>query len=198
MTTQRGRQGSAQESPHTIRAAYERYGAARYYQECGAQYRNPHEEACSAALAAARARWPLDLGNVLDLACGSGEMTIALRHAGCAAVTGIDPYTGAAYAARTASEAEPLTFAQIAAGALEGRHYTLIVCSFALHLAEPSRMPLLSYRLSRCSGTLLVLSPHKRPLLRPEWGLALYEEFVVQRVHTRLYKRAEGPGDRLS
>jgi SAM-dependent methyltransferase len=172
-----------------IRQQYERYGARGYYEQFGAGYRNPHERAVGAALHAAVSTWDLDLTHVLDLACGSGEVTLALRDGlGAAAVDGLDPFTGAAYQARTGQRAEALSFEAIAAGALEGRRYSLVVCSYALHLLEASRLPAVVYQLSRLSATLLVLTPHKRPQLRPEWGWLQMGELVVQRVRARGYQ----------
>lgn len=172
-----------------IRGEYERHGVQDYYAQRGADYRNPHEAAVQAALAESVARWRLDLTSVLDLACGSGETTLALRGLGCQQVEGVDPYTGEAYRQRTGLFAAPFSFEQIAAGALEGRRYHLIVCSYALHLLPESRLPLLCYHLSRLAPALLILTPHKRPHLRPEWGWTLDDEIIVQRVHCRLYTR---------
>jgi SAM-dependent methyltransferase len=134
-------------------------------------------------------RWPLSLTRVLDLACGSGEATLALRALGAQQIDGIDPFTGAAYLARTGQAAEPFDFAAIAAGALSGRAYSLVVCSFAMHLAEASRLPSLAYRMAEIAPQLLILTPHKRPVLKPEWGWQLREEFVRDRVRARLYDR---------
>ena len=75
----------------------------------------------------------------------------------------------------------------MAAGGLEGRAYSLIVCSFALHLLALSRLPRLAYQLSRLAPALLVLTPHKRPELRPDWGWQLSGELRVARVRARLY-----------
>jgi hypothetical protein len=222
-------------SQDSIRKRYERYGAGPYYRQFGAQYRNPHELAVRRAVHAAVAAWGLDLTRVLDLACGSGEVTLALRDGTCptpahpapdslgggstggwasrasaglandldlakqdrwqdrdrtaTAIEGLDPYTGAAYQARTGQPAEALTFEAIAGGALDGRRYSLVVCSYALHLVPPSRLPRLAYQLSRIAGALLVLSPHKRPNLRPEWGWTLAGEMVIDRVRARCYWR---------
>ncbi len=173
-----------------IRAGYECYGVPGYYARFGATYRNPHERAIGAAIQAALARWPIGLDRVLDLACGSGEATLALRERGARAVDGIDPYTYAAYAERTGAAAERLTFEQIAAGRLAGRRYDTVVCSFALHLVERSRLPALALQLSLIADQLLILTPHKRPVLQPEWGWALAGELVVERVRARLYRRA--------
>ena len=172
----------------SIRHAYERYGAPDFYRRFGADYRNPHEDAIGQALHEATARWSLDLSHVLDLACGSGEVTLALRPFACT-IEGIDPYTYEAYRTRTGQRAEQWSFEQIAAGALEGRRYSLIVSSFALHLLERSRLPLLCRQLSRVAPALLVLTPHKRPEIDPAWGWTLRDEFVLERVRARLYDR---------
>lgn len=174
--------------PRSVRAGYEALGVRGYYQRHGARYRNPHEPAVQQALAAAVAAWQPDLSRVLDLACGSGEATLALRALGAQAIEGVDPFTAEAYQARTGQPALALSFEAVAGGALEGRRYSLIVCSYALHLLAPSRLPQLAYQLSRLAPALLVLSPHKRPHLRPEWGWRLEGERVVERVRTRLYR----------
>ncbi|NOT60139.1 MAG: class I SAM-dependent methyltransferase [Acidobacteria bacterium] len=173
-----------------IRLQYEKHGARGYYQRHGADYRNPHEDVIGQALRAVVAQWPLDLACVLDLACGSGEATLVLRELGATQIEGVDPYTQAAYRARTGQAAEGFDFAAIAAGALRGRQYSLIVCSFALHLTEASRLPLLAFELSELAPQLLVLTPHKRPLLKPEWGWRLREETVIERVRARWFESA--------
>ena len=170
-----------------IRNEYASHGVRGYYEQHGAQYRNPHEQAVARALINAVRAWGCDLGRVLDLACGSGEATLALQSLNVGAIDGVDPYTGRAYQARTGQAAEPLSFEDIAAGALAGRHYSLIVCSYALHLLQSSRLPRLAYTLSHLAPALLVLTPHKRPHLRPEWGWALAGEMVVERVRVRYY-----------
>ena len=65
-----------------LRHLYERHGVEGYYAQFGDQYRNPHEQRVRAALHAAVAAWQPDLTRVLDLACGSGEATLALREVG--------------------------------------------------------------------------------------------------------------------
>jgi SAM-dependent methyltransferase len=174
-----------------IRAAYQQHGVRAYYQQFGDQYRNSHEPAIRESLRLAVVRWDLDLRHVLDLACGSGEVTLALRDLGYAAVEGVDPYTAGAYAARTGMIAEPYTFEQIAAGALAGRRYSTIICSFALHLLEGSRLPALAAQLRLISDVLVILTPHKRPHLKPEWGWACQDELLVDRVRTRYYRATQ-------
>lgn len=172
-----------------IRRQYERLGAQAFYRQHGADYRNPHEAVIDAALRLVVPRWQLDLTRVLDLACGSGEATLALRDLGAARIEGVDPYTGAAYQARTGQAAEALSFEQIAGGALEGREYSLIVCSFALHLLAASRLPALLFRLAEIAPRLLILTPHKRPAIKAAWGWVLEDELVVERVRARVYRK---------
>jgi 2-polyprenyl-3-methyl-5-hydroxy-6-metoxy-1,4-benzoquinol methylase len=169
-----------------IRAAYEREGPEEFYRRHGRDYRNPHEHLVRAILVQAVATWTLDLSRVLDLACGSGEVTMALREFG-AVVEGVDPFTGDAYLARTGIAAQPLSFEQVAWGGLTGQRFSLVVCSFALHLLEESRLPALCYALSRLSPALIVITPLKRPQIRPAWGWILVDELLHERVRARLY-----------
>jgi SAM-dependent methyltransferase len=172
-----------------IRREYERLGAQTFYQRRGAAYRNPHEAAIREVLRVGVPRWRLDLTRVLDLACGSGEVTLVLRELGAGQIEGIDPYTGAAYEARTGRACEALSFEQIAEGALAGREYSLAVCSFALHLLAASRLPALLFRLAEVAPRLLILTPHKRPEIKAAWGWALEDEMVIERVRARLYRK---------
>ena len=149
--------------------------------------------------------WPLDLTHVLDLAAGSGEVTLALQtnHVAWASrprdeknlvretptprMSAIDPYTAQAFTDRTKLPCETLSFEDIAAGAIRGRSYSLIVCSFAMHLCDESRLPALCWALAEVSRQLLILTPHKRPIIKPEWGWRLERERVHERIRARLY-----------
>lgn len=171
-----------------IRNQYEQYGVAGYYQQYGSSYRNPHEPHISAALQAAVAQLQPDTTAVLDLACGSGEITLALRACGCEGITGLDPYTGEAYQQRTGQTALPYKFEQIAAGVLSQHRYSLIVCSFALHLVSQSRLPVVCYQLARIAPHLLILTPHKRPHIKAAWGWQMTNETSNEHVRTRYYE----------
>ncbi len=136
---------------------------------------------------------------MLDLAAGSGEITLAIRavpradfpQTGGATptlrISAIDPFTADAYRARTGLSCEQMTFEQIAEGALRGRSYSLVVCSFAMHLVDASRLPALCWELAQITPQLVILTPHKRPVLRAEWGWTLREEIMQDRVRARLY-----------
>jgi len=170
-----------------IRNQYDRHGVEGYYSQFGAEYRNPHEPIIREALRIALEQWSPDLARVLDLACGSGEATLALRELGATEIDGIDPFTSDAYLARTGRAAEVYSFEQIAEGAIADRRYNLIVCSFAMHLIEESWLPALLAELRMISDRLLILTPHKRPEFKPGWGWRLEDEFVHERVRVRLY-----------
>jgi SAM-dependent methyltransferase len=170
-----------------IRPAYEEYGVTGFYEQFGSSYRNPHETILQSLLKRVLLEWNLDRSSVLDLACGSGEATLVLQELG-AKVSGIDPYTGQAFLERTGLHAEKFSFDDIANGILEGRTYSLIVCGFALHLVEISKLPMLMFQLAQITDTLLVLTPHKRPQIKPDWGWNLEQEILEDRVRARLYR----------
>src|SRR5262249_50758425 len=104
-----------------------------------------------------------------------------------------DPYLFEQYQERTGKTAERFSFEDAAAGALSGRSYSLIVCSFALHLADASRLPAICLQLSQISPTLLLLTPHKKPQIREQWGWKLAGEFVWARVRCRRYTSTQIP-----
>jgi hypothetical protein len=169
----------------SIRGEYERLGPEAFYRLHGHAYRNPHEPVVAKALGRAVELWRPNLSRVLDLAAGSGEATLALRALGATDVHGVDPFTADAYERRTGTPAERLTFEAVAAGALAGRAYSLVVCSFAMHLVDPSRLPRLANQLALVAPRLWIVTPHKRPQILPAWGWTLRGEMVVERVRVR-------------
>lgn len=181
--------------PAAVRNAYQAVGVTGYYASHGDSYRNPHEPIIGELLGQFAAPLIAAGPRVLDLACGSGEVTLALRSIGEFQVTGLDPYTAAAYQARTGAEPLTLTFEQIAAGGLSTLRFDTVICSFALHLVEESRLPLLLHQLAEIASHLLVLTPHKRPDLRPQWGWRLSREVLHERVRGRLYERTPSDGN---
>jgi SAM-dependent methyltransferase len=173
-----------------IRQEYEQHSVRVFYENFGAAYRNPHEGAIAKLVELSVDRWQLNCDRVLDLACGSGEVTLALHSLGYQNISGIDPYTYAAYRERTGQEAETYSFEDIADGALSGRNYSLIICSFALHLVSISWLPLVIYQLSLITSSLVVITPNKNPNLKTEWGWMLLDEIAINRVRARLYQTA--------
>ena len=54
--------------------------------------------------------------------------------------------------------------------------------------SEPSRLPVLCHRLAEAGGHMVVLTPHKRPEIRAEWGWQLEREWLIDRVRLRFYR----------
>lgn len=101
-----------------VRNEYAKMGMDQYYQLHNRNYRNPHEEIIKKLIIIAQENG--SVGNkVLDLCCGTGEVTMALDNC---EVIGVDPYTKDAYYNRTGRQPIPLTFKDIARGYLIG-HY---------------------------------------------------------------------------
>jgi SAM-dependent methyltransferase len=175
-----------------IRPQYEEHGATEFYEEFGDSYRNPHEPVIQTLLERAVRESNFDFASlrVLDLACGSGEATLALRASGCREIDGVDPFTGQAYFERTGQSCEAFSFEDVARGVLGARRYDLCVCSFALHLAPASILPNLCLQLALTCNSLWVLTPHKRPHLKSDWGWSLRSEDVFSRVRLRSYDSA--------
>ncbi|KAL4427696.1 hypothetical protein ABPG75_001785 [Micractinium tetrahymenae] len=206
-----------------IRGAYETYGVQGFYEAHGQEYSNPHNDQIVKAVAALMSsrqfgKQPGGRLRVLDLACGSGEATLALQawassvqpeqqphrqqqdvqqppppvpehlqkeaapapgrrqrgqsraagstacpSAGLLDITACDPYTHEAYHRRTGSTAHRWSFQDIADGCLAGRSFDLCVCSFALHLCDPSSLFITLYQLACHCRWLAVLAPHKQP-----------------------------------
>ena len=174
----------------SIRQAYRDHpgGASGWYAERGSSYRNPHEAGVRAMLARFAGR--IGEGRVLDLAAGSGEVTLALVELGIPLdrIDAHDPFTADAYRARVGRDCGRLSFEALP-DQLEGR-WSAVVCSMALHLCERSRLPVVASTLARCADRLLVLTPHKRPEIRASWGWGLEDERydAVERVRGRWYR----------
>ncbi|PNH06713.1 hypothetical protein TSOC_006880 [Tetrabaena socialis] len=78
-------------------------------------------------------------------------------------------------------------------GGSGGALFDMIICSFALHLCEPSRLYGTLHALSYGGRWLAVLAPHKQPEVRPEHGWALVRSSRTERTHTRLYRSLNVP-----
>ena len=134
---------------------------------------------------------------ILDLAAGSGEATEAVntwlkkrsqaasRIVPKTAITATDPYTAPAYLQRTGLTCLPLSFADIASGKLPETAllYDFVIISFALHLlTENSQLWALLSTLADRARYLLVLAPHKKPAIKPEWGWTRIDPWSLEEV----------------
>lgn len=185
-----------------MRHNYNEHGVDGYYDTFGGTYINPHDEALRLCLFSALDKWyrvhDISLTRTLDLACGSGEATLALL-SWCASkrdvpvprvLVGADPYTHQAYERRVGKPAERFSFRDIQDGHLEDRKFTLVISSFALHLlTDKSKLWATITQLSFSTKHLIILTPHKRPEI-PDFtmGFVKTEELRAERIRVRLYE----------
>eukprot|EP00930_Biecheleria_cincta_P010756 TRINITY_DN11304_c0_g1_i1.p1 TRINITY_DN11304_c0_g1~~TRINITY_DN11304_c0_g1_i1.p1 ORF type:complete len:549 (+),score=148.71 TRINITY_DN11304_c0_g1_i1:59-1705(+) len=175
--------------------AYQEFGTEEYYRIHGGSYTNPHEPVMSRALVTALNRWTpklkLPLRRVHDLACGSGEASAAFSKipafAGCA-LDASDPYTFAAFEKRMGRPAYRWSFEDIAGGVLEDlQPYDLVIGSFSLHLLTKEWQHTALSALARSCRMLVVLTPHKQPVIEPSTGWRQMDEVVYERIRVRLF-----------
>ncbi|KAA8499640.1 hypothetical protein FVE85_7225 [Porphyridium purpureum] len=159
-----------------VRDRYAACGSAtEYYEKYGAQYQNPHEAQVLALLRANETR--VDYSRTLDFCAGSGEVTLALQRNARGGrfedrkVLACDPFTADAFALRTGTPLDwEFSFEDVARGALDEvvaphQRFSACVCSFALHLAPEALLWPVCHALLRVSARLVIITPHKRPVL---------------------------------
>ena len=171
----------------SVRDKYQKYGVKNFYQWYYDQYNNPHEPIIRKSISYVNDNWDIDFSNNLDLAAGNGEVTVILQSLGYNKIEAVDPYSFKFYEKETNKKCEPISFDDIIKGELDNKKYSTIICSFALHLLETSKLPIFLYKLTQISNQLLILSPHKRPEIKEEWGWELQNEITIEKVRTRLF-----------
>lgn len=117
----------------SIRDKYQKYGIKNFYQFHSGEYKNPHEKSIEKSLNYIYNNWNLDFTNVLDLACGKGEVTKSLEKIGINNIEAVDGFLSKEYKKETNRPCLSMTFDNISNGFLKGRNYSLVICSYALH-----------------------------------------------------------------
>jgi len=173
-----------------IRNLYTQLGVERYYKEHGTDYTNPHAMYIEQLIKKNEER--IDYTNVLDFCCGSGEVSLYLKELGYNESVGSDPFTQKAYKRMMGKNCLSLSFKDVIKGKLSGE-YSSIICSFAMHLCEEGQLYPLVHQLFSCSPQLVIITPHKRPLLENIDGVKLdFEDFVLtakgKKVRLKSYK----------
>lgn len=160
-------------------------GVAEFYKENSSTYENPHELIIHSHLNQLIKSKDISQGKILDLCCGTGQVTNLLKSKGFRQITGIDPYTNVEYQKRTNCRAYNFDFRYIAQKGLPEK-YDTIICSFALHLCPESLLPQVLWSLSQSCKKLIIISPNKKPDIK-----VFFEEIKVikeQRVFSKVYK----------
>lgn len=165
-----------------IRNEYAESGVEAFYLLNGETYTNPHEAQVSALIK--KNAHKLDCSCVLDLSCGGGEVTRTLQALNYENIIGSDPFTFLLYEKLTCKKCFNFTFDDL----VRGKHlnvwyekqFSTIICSFALHLQPEKKLYPLVSALFFLTDTLLVITPHKRPILENFENILLIEtDFVL-------------------
>ena len=172
---------------YSVHSKYKEHGVKNFYKWFYDEYKNPHEPIIKKSLLYINDNWKIDFNNVLDLACGTGEITRIMIDLGYNNIEGVDAYSCDYYNKQTNKTCKPISFDGIIKGDLDNKKYTTIICSFALHLLEPSKLPIFLYKLSEISKQLLIISPHKKPEIKEEWGWTIENEITIDKVRIRLF-----------
>jgi hypothetical protein len=168
----------------SIRDQYKKFGVKNFYSFHGGEYKNPHEPAIRKSILYIYQNWDLNFSKVLDLACGKGEVTKILEDIGVKDIDAVDPYLNKEYEKETGRNCMEMSFDDIMKGTLKNS-YSLIICSYALHLLETDKLATFLYSLGDSADDLVIVGPHKRPYIKETWGWILEKEIVIDRVRTR-------------
>jgi len=175
-------------------------GVEGFYTQHGNQYYNPREYDVKKSIHSCFDKWlknysdKFKFSKILDLACGSGEATLAIQewtksnNIDIEEIVGTDPFTYEAFEKRVGRPALKFSFEDIENGILEYNSYDMIICTFALHLVEQGRLFSICNQMALVCKLLVIVSPHKRPILTPEMGWICLDECKVERTKTRLYE----------
>lgn len=169
----------------SIRSKYQQFGVKNFYAFHGGEYKNPHEDAIRKSVNYIYQNWNLDFSKVLDLAAGKGEVTKILRDIGVRDIDAVDGFLSKEYSKETGKPCKTMTFDDIMKGSLRGSFYSLVICSYALHLLDNSKLPPFLYTLGESTDNLVIIGPHKRPYIKDTWGWVLEKEIIIDRVRTR-------------
>lgn len=167
----------------SIRSGYQELGVTDFYKQNANSYSNPHEPLIKDILTSFISSFDKDL-KILDLCCGSGEITRTLQSLGFNNIYGLDPFTFDLYKEKTSCSCFTFDFKDLSIGKLQ-ESFDLVICSFALHLAPESMLPNILYNLN--TNHLLVLSPHKRPVIKDFF--VLEEDIYKNKIHLKYYRK---------
>lgn len=169
----------------SFRHLYSINGSDDFYTNIKYNYKNPHEYIIHDIISNFKFKYDTTF---LDLGCGGGEVTRALQSRGYKYIDGLDPYTFDLYYKNTGIKALQYSFQDIAYSKLvELDNYNVVIASFSLHLCPEHLLNLVCLNLALKSKWLIILSPHKNPVLNEHYW-TLIKKYIVKRVHVRIYK----------
>ena len=160
----------------SIRQAYEKDGVAGFYQKSADEYQNPHFDQIIDLLVKNEHR--INYQKVLDFGAGGGEVTQVLQTLGYEGQIGVDPYTHSLFEKQTKLPCLPFSFEETIKGKLSqslalNTPFTAIISSFAMHLCDEKQLYPLAFELFNLSPNIIIITPHKRPVLEVLPNVAL-------------------------
>lgn len=160
-----------------IREEYAEIGVTEYYESKGNTYTNPHFPQIRQLLLQNQHR--LDYSKVLDFCCGSGEVSQVLQELKYPLPIACDPFTQKAYQTNFDRECLSFSFEDVIRRKLNG-NFSTIICSFAMHLCPEKQLYPLVANLFALSPNIVIITPHKRPVLERLTNVELtFEDFVL-------------------
>lgn len=160
-----------------IRDEYAEMGVTQYYQTQGKNYANPHFPQVRQLLIQNKSR--IDYSKVLDFCCGSGEVSLVLQELGYPLPMACDPFTQESYYANFDQNCLPYSFEDVIRGKLSGA-FSAVICSFAMHLCPEKQLYPLVANLFQLSPNIVIITPHKRPVLERYSNVELlFEDFAL-------------------
>jgi SAM-dependent methyltransferase len=175
-----------------IREEYADQGVEAFYRTHANVYENPHFPYIKSLLEKNKNR--LDYSTVLDFCGGGGEVALILQDLGYENTTGCDPFTYKLFEKNTGKKCWRFSFEDVVKRKLTAKYppspkeslltvrkpFSAIICSFGMHLCPEKMLQPLVFQLFTLSETLVIITPHKRPVLEEIEGVQLaFDDFTL-------------------
>lgn len=171
-----------------LRTLYEHLGVEQYYKQYAAQYVNPHLAQIQDLLL--KNKQNLDYSSILDFCAGGGEVSAVVQSLGHQKIAASDPYTQQLFFRNMGFEPQKWSFEDIIRGKIQGQ-YSTVICSFAMHLCPLKQLYPLIVQLFGTTAVVVIISPHKRPILDIYEGVELrFEDYSFTKKGKKVFLRA--------
>jgi hypothetical protein len=182
-----------------IREEYANQGVEAFYKTNAHVYENPHFPYIQSLLEQNKIR--LDYSSVLDFCGGGGEVTVILQGMGFENSVGCDPFTHKLFEKNTQKKCWRFNFEDVVKGKLTAKYppqysgekkvFACIICSFGMHLCPEKMLQPLVFQLFTLTDTLVIITPHKRPVLEEIEGIQLaFDDFTLTERGKKVFLKA--------
>jgi hypothetical protein len=179
-----------------IREEYADHGVEAFYKTNAHVYENPHFPYIQSLLEQSKTR--LDYSSVLDFCGGGGEVSVILKGMGFENSVGCDPFTHKLFEKNTGKKCWRFSFEDVVKRKLTAKYppsvkkpFSSIVCSFGMHLCPEKMLQPLVFQLFTLTDTLVIITPHKRPVLEEIEGVQLaFNDFTLTERGKKVFLKA--------